>query len=75
MTIRAGMPKIQKDHLQLPKIDEIVAETPSAITVATAFDSVKRLMASARFVGGNHLRTRADPGAKMHPAASPFRNL
>ncbi len=74
-TIRAGIPKSQKAHLQPPKAAEIEADDPRAIAVPTEVETVYKLMAIALSFGGNHLKTKADPGANRHPAAKPFANL
>ena len=74
-TMREGMPKIQNDHLQLPNSEDIAAEEERAINEPNETEIWKKLIAIPLSLGGNHLKTRAEPGAKIHPAASPFVNL
>ena len=69
-----GMLRIQKDHLQDPKVAEMIGDSAIERLIPQRFIVVNRLTASALSLDGNHLNNKAELGAKIQPAARPLRN-
>lgn len=70
---KAGVLRIQKDHLQTSKKAEIAGERVEPIIAPILEPVMYRLVAVPLSLGWNQRNTIAAPGGKIHPAARPHR--